>query len=228
MLEALFPALSSAGTALTIALLACSSHFIIFSGGMPRASYGDRHCVSVLQGQTLVTLDFTSRVIDFFTVHNTEAAEGGMWPTLCTPEAPSSSQPSLTHSAALSCRVRQPPSPGGPGGGGAGGHRPADTRLAHGPCALPGTPALIRHHLLLPHLQRPPEAVGEDHQCGGAAEPAALLCGESLAPREGGAGLDSHRTKSLSQQGQSPFEAMRGSGWYGEFVGESLLSWWGG
>uniref|UniRef100_K7FGN7 LLGL scribble cell polarity complex component 1 n=1 Tax=Pelodiscus sinensis TaxID=13735 RepID=K7FGN7_PELSI len=51
------------------------SHFIIFSGGMPRASYGDRHCVSILQGQTLVTLDFTSRVIDFFTVHNTEPEE---------------------------------------------------------------------------------------------------------------------------------------------------------
>ncbi|NXC76765.1 L2GL1 protein, partial [Anhinga anhinga] len=51
--------------------------FIIFSGGMPRASYGDRHCVSVLQGQTLATLDFTSRVIDFFTVQSTEAAEGG-------------------------------------------------------------------------------------------------------------------------------------------------------
>ncbi|KAM9695203.1 lethal(2) giant larvae protein homolog 1 [Trichechus inunguis] len=46
-------------------------HFIIFSGGMPRASYGDRHCVSVLQAETLVTLDFTSRVIDFFTVHST-------------------------------------------------------------------------------------------------------------------------------------------------------------
>ncbi|XP_038618445.1 lethal(2) giant larvae protein homolog 1 [Tachyglossus aculeatus] len=50
-------------------------HFIIFSGGMPRASYGDRHCVTVLQGQTLVTLDFTSRVIDFFTVYNTEVEE---------------------------------------------------------------------------------------------------------------------------------------------------------
>ncbi|XP_064135449.1 lethal(2) giant larvae protein homolog 1 isoform X2 [Loxodonta africana] len=46
-------------------------HFIIFSGGMPRASYGDRHCVSVLRAETLVTLDFTSRVIDFFTVHST-------------------------------------------------------------------------------------------------------------------------------------------------------------
>nr|XP_033770016.1 lethal(2) giant larvae protein homolog 1 isoform X1 [Geotrypetes seraphini] len=55
----------------------CSSgnHFIVFSGGMPRASYGDRHCVTVLQGKTLVTLDFTSRVIDFFTVYSTEAEE---------------------------------------------------------------------------------------------------------------------------------------------------------
>ncbi|EMP35543.1 Lethal(2) giant larvae protein like protein 1 [Chelonia mydas] len=51
------------------------NHFIIFSGGMPRASYGDRHCVSILQGQSLVTLDFTSRVIDFFTVHHTEPEE---------------------------------------------------------------------------------------------------------------------------------------------------------
>uniref|UniRef100_A0A8C5PSX4 LLGL scribble cell polarity complex component 1 n=1 Tax=Leptobrachium leishanense TaxID=445787 RepID=A0A8C5PSX4_9ANUR len=48
----------------------CSSgdHFILFSGGMPRASYGDRHCVTIMQGKNLVTLDFTSRVIDFFTV----------------------------------------------------------------------------------------------------------------------------------------------------------------
>ncbi|XP_023670840.1 lethal(2) giant larvae protein homolog 1-like [Paramormyrops kingsleyae] len=42
---------------------------VLFSGGMPRASYGDRHCVTVLQDKTQVTLDFTSRVIDFFTVH---------------------------------------------------------------------------------------------------------------------------------------------------------------
>ncbi|XP_069066198.1 lethal(2) giant larvae protein homolog 1 isoform X2 [Pleurodeles waltl] len=55
----------------------CSSgnNFIIFSGGMPRASYGDRHCVTVQQGKSLVTLDFTSRVIDFFTVYNTEVEE---------------------------------------------------------------------------------------------------------------------------------------------------------
>ncbi|XP_054564803.1 lethal(2) giant larvae protein homolog 1 isoform X3 [Eptesicus fuscus] len=50
---------------------ASGGHFIIFSGGMPRASYGDRHCVSVLRADTLVTLDFTSRIIDFFTVHST-------------------------------------------------------------------------------------------------------------------------------------------------------------
>lgn len=53
-----------------------SKHFVIFSGGMPRASYGDRHCVSVLQAETLVTLDFTSRVIDFFTVHSTRPEDG--------------------------------------------------------------------------------------------------------------------------------------------------------
>lgn len=51
-------------------------HFTIFSGGMPRASYGDRHCVSVLRAETLVTLDFTSRVIDFFTVHSTGPEDG--------------------------------------------------------------------------------------------------------------------------------------------------------
>lgn len=43
---------------------------------MPRASYGDRHCVSVLRAETLVTLDFTSRVIDFFTVHSTQPEDG--------------------------------------------------------------------------------------------------------------------------------------------------------
>lgn len=43
---------------------------------MPRASYGDRHCVSVLQAASLVTLDFTSRVIDFFTVHSTRPEDG--------------------------------------------------------------------------------------------------------------------------------------------------------
>ncbi|XP_056262234.1 lethal(2) giant larvae protein homolog 1 [Pseudoliparis swirei] len=45
---------------------------LLYSGGMPRASYGDRHCLTIQQGKDHVTLDFTSRVIDFFTVHGVE------------------------------------------------------------------------------------------------------------------------------------------------------------
>uniref|UniRef100_A0A8K9X243 LLGL scribble cell polarity complex component 1 n=1 Tax=Oncorhynchus mykiss TaxID=8022 RepID=A0A8K9X243_ONCMY len=45
---------------------------VLYSGGMPRASYGDRHCVTIQQDKQHVTLDFTSRVIDFFTVHTTD------------------------------------------------------------------------------------------------------------------------------------------------------------
>ncbi|KAF7243084.1 hypothetical protein EYD10_10569 [Varanus komodoensis] len=94
-------------------------HYIIFSGGMPRASYGDRHCVTVLQGQTLVTLDFTSRVIDFFTVCGTEVEEEFDNPTalvvlveeelvaidLQTPGWPTIPAPYLAplHSSAITC-----------------------------------------------------------------------------------------------------------------------------
>lgn len=61
-----------------------SSPVLLYSGGMPRASYGDRHCLTVQQDKTHVTLDFTSRVIDFFTVHNIEQEKGeelmqGLW-----------------------------------------------------------------------------------------------------------------------------------------------------
>ncbi|XP_064594981.1 lethal(2) giant larvae protein homolog 1-like isoform X2 [Liolophura sinensis] len=42
--------------------------FIIFSGGMPRASYGDKHTVSVMQGSNHTVFDFTSRVIDFIAI----------------------------------------------------------------------------------------------------------------------------------------------------------------
>ncbi|XP_052372598.1 lethal(2) giant larvae protein homolog 1-like [Oncorhynchus keta] len=45
---------------------------VLYSGGMPRASYGDRHCVTIQQDKQHVTLDFTSRVIDFFTIHTTD------------------------------------------------------------------------------------------------------------------------------------------------------------
>uniref|UniRef100_A0A8C2UUZ1 LLGL scribble cell polarity complex component 2 n=2 Tax=Chinchilla lanigera TaxID=34839 RepID=A0A8C2UUZ1_CHILA len=39
--------------------------FTIFQGGMPRASYGDRHCISVVHNSQQTAFDFTSRVIDF-------------------------------------------------------------------------------------------------------------------------------------------------------------------
>uniref|UniRef100_A0A4W4EGU6 LLGL scribble cell polarity complex component 2 n=1 Tax=Electrophorus electricus TaxID=8005 RepID=A0A4W4EGU6_ELEEL len=42
--------------------------FLIFNGGMPRASYGDRHCISVVHSKAHVALDFTSRIIDFFVI----------------------------------------------------------------------------------------------------------------------------------------------------------------
>lgn len=48
-----------------IALL--SENLIIFSGGMPRASYSEKYTVTVYgsNGKTHVVLDFTSKVIDF-------------------------------------------------------------------------------------------------------------------------------------------------------------------
>lgn len=42
--------------------------FKIFSGGMPRSSYGDKHTVSVMCGDKHQVLDFTSKVVDFFTI----------------------------------------------------------------------------------------------------------------------------------------------------------------
>ncbi|XP_044309508.1 LLGL scribble cell polarity complex component 2 isoform X1 [Varanus komodoensis] len=42
--------------------------YIIFQGGMPRASYGDRHSISVIHGNQQTAFDFTSRVIDFFVI----------------------------------------------------------------------------------------------------------------------------------------------------------------
>jgi lethal(2) giant larvae protein len=46
-------------------LCACSNPLVVFSGGMPRAEYGDKHTVTVMQGASHVALDFSSRVIDF-------------------------------------------------------------------------------------------------------------------------------------------------------------------
>ncbi|XP_050478833.1 lethal(2) giant larvae protein homolog 1 isoform X3 [Bombus huntii] len=41
---------------------------VLFSGGMQRASYGDRHTITVMAKGKHVVFDFTSKVIDFFTV----------------------------------------------------------------------------------------------------------------------------------------------------------------
>ncbi len=53
-----------------------SSPFLIFSGGMPRASYGDRHCISIIHSKTHEALDFTSRIIDFFVLREGENHRG--------------------------------------------------------------------------------------------------------------------------------------------------------
>ncbi|CAM1322647.1 LLGL1 (predicted), partial [Pycnogonum litorale] len=49
-----------------------NGNFIIYSGGLPRASYGDRNAVTVTQGDKHQVLDFTSKVIDFFTISDAD------------------------------------------------------------------------------------------------------------------------------------------------------------
>ena len=49
--------------------------FIIFAGGMPRASYGDRHTVTAMQGSMHHVFDFTSRVVDFVTLNTADELE---------------------------------------------------------------------------------------------------------------------------------------------------------
>ena len=50
------------------------NEIIVFGGGMQRASYSDRHTISVIDGDVNdekkrhVVFDFTSKVIDFFVV----------------------------------------------------------------------------------------------------------------------------------------------------------------
>ncbi|XP_011873391.1 PREDICTED: lethal(2) giant larvae protein homolog 1 isoform X2 [Vollenhovia emeryi] len=41
---------------------------VLFSGGMQRASYGDRHTITVMAKEKHLVFDFTSKIIDFFTV----------------------------------------------------------------------------------------------------------------------------------------------------------------
>lgn len=95
------------------------SPVLLYSGGMPRASYGDRHCLTIQQDKDHVTLDFTSRVIDFFTVHDIELEKEFDEPSalvvlleeelvvidLQTPGWPSLPTPYLAplHSSAITC-----------------------------------------------------------------------------------------------------------------------------
>uniref|UniRef100_A0AAQ5ZT34 LLGL scribble cell polarity complex component 1 n=1 Tax=Amphiprion ocellaris TaxID=80972 RepID=A0AAQ5ZT34_AMPOC len=95
------------------------SPVMLYSGGMPRASYGDRHCLTIQQDKEHVTLDFTSRVIDFFTVHSIEQEKEFDDPSalvvlleeelvvidLQTPGWPSLPTPYLAplHSSAITC-----------------------------------------------------------------------------------------------------------------------------
>ena len=49
---------------------------IIFSGGMPRASYGDRHTVTIMQGNDRhVVFDLSSRVVDFVVLTRADEAD---------------------------------------------------------------------------------------------------------------------------------------------------------
>ena len=60
---------------LTRFISVCSDNFIVFSGGMPRPSYADRHTVSVMQGAKQVVFDFTSRVVDFLVLSNADETD---------------------------------------------------------------------------------------------------------------------------------------------------------
>lgn len=43
---------------------------------MPRSSYGDKHTVTVMCGDKHQVLDFTSKVVDFFTVNHGDEESG--------------------------------------------------------------------------------------------------------------------------------------------------------
>lgn len=58
----------------------------LFSGGMQRASYGDRHTITVMTKDKHLVFDFTSKIIDFFTVFP-EEEEGGNSESPVSPEA---------------------------------------------------------------------------------------------------------------------------------------------
>ena len=53
-----------------------SDDLLLYAGGMPRASFSDRHTITAQQGKKHVVFDFTSKVIDFFTIEATDDDKG--------------------------------------------------------------------------------------------------------------------------------------------------------
>lgn len=69
---------------------------------------------------------------------------------------------------------------GGVTGRGAGGDRPPEPWVAYSAHSLPCSSSLFSHYLLLPHLQRPSQALGEACQCWqGPTRPPANTQGET-------------------------------------------------
>lgn len=58
---------------------------LLFSGGMQRASYGDRYTITVMTKNKHLVFDFTSKVVDFFTIFPKE--EDGTSDLPVSPEA---------------------------------------------------------------------------------------------------------------------------------------------
>lgn len=91
--------------------------FIVFSGGMPRASYGDRNTVTAILGDNHVTFNLTSKVIDFVVVKDSDAGHASCLAILAEEEAvfidletedwPAFAAPYLAslHSSAITCSV---------------------------------------------------------------------------------------------------------------------------
>uniref|UniRef100_A0A1B6CIZ4 Uncharacterized protein n=1 Tax=Clastoptera arizonana TaxID=38151 RepID=A0A1B6CIZ4_9HEMI len=46
--------------------------YLFFAGGLPRASFSDRHTITVQSSVKQVAFDFTSKVVDFFTIQSEE------------------------------------------------------------------------------------------------------------------------------------------------------------
>ena len=60
---------------------------IVFSGGLPRASYSDKHCISILEdNQVKAVLDFTSKVVDFLVIKEPDEAVPHCLMVLCEQE----------------------------------------------------------------------------------------------------------------------------------------------